>query len=371
MVRVPHIRHGAVACPSCGARRIIPEMIFCDQCGERIPDSLIKKLNEGKTGEAEARAAIAETPSSPGLSHRADQSAPTLSSSDSTAKSQVDTTVRGREMLHMEVGAPATMLWSRQRILGASFVAFGVVTTAASVLVGASGLAGLGLASFLIGLLLIYVNSGPSFPPELVEASVLSSLANQERVLRELGPGTKAVYLKIHDRLDVPMVFIPLEENPAPASELSLADEDRLLIMNSDDPHKTGLLFEAPGASLLSLMEKESGVNFIDLAKEDFLDPLRLGLLESLEVAADVKATMTPEGVKFRIKDGALRGLSQSVARSAPNVASRLGCPICSAAICATVKAVKSDMILEEAAHQSGSHTVTLKFARGAANEAS
>jgi hypothetical protein len=343
-------------------------MIFCDQCGERIPDSLIEKLSEGKTGEAEARAAIAETPSSLGL---LDQSTPSRSSSDSTAKSQAETTVGGREMLHTEAHAPATVLWSRQRILGSSFVVFGLVTTAASVLVGASNLSGLGLASFLIGLLLIYVNSGPSFAPELVEASVLSSLTNQERVLRELGPETKAVYLKINDRLDVPMVFIPLEENPGPPSELSLADEDRFLITNSDDPHKTGLLFEAPGASLLSLMEKESGVNFIDLTQEDFLDPLRSGMLESLEVATDFKATITAEAIKFRIKDGALRGLSQSVARSAPNVASRLGCPICSAAICATIKAVKSGMILEEAAHQSGSHTVTLKFARGAANETS
>jgi hypothetical protein len=343
-------------------------MIFCDQCGERIPDSLIEKLDKGKIGEGEAQATIGETSLSLGLS---DQSTPTRSSSNSTSKSQTDAVLGGRQMLHTEVHAPATALWSRQRILGAFFVVFGVVTTAASVLVGVSNLSGLGLASFLIGLLLIYVNSGPSFAPELVEASVLSSLTNQERVLRELGPETKAVYLKIHDRLDVPMVFIPLEENPASPSELSLADEDRFLITNSDDPHKTGLLFEAPGASLLTLMEKESGVNFIDLTQEDFLDPLRSGLLESLEVATDFKATIAPEGVKFRIKDGALRGLSQSVARSAPNVASRLGCPICSAAICATVKAVKNDMILEEAAHQSGIHTVTLKFARGAANEAS
>jgi hypothetical protein len=270
----------------------------------------------------------------------------------------------------MDVQSSSTTLWTQQRILGASLVAFGMVTAVASIFVGALNLGGLGLASFLIGLLLVYLNSGPSFAPELVEASVLSSLGNIERVLRELGPDTKAVYLKMRDRLDVPMVFVPLEENPGPPSELKIADKDRFLIMDPDDPHKTGLLFEAPGGSLLTLMEKESGVNFIDLAQEDFLDPLRLGMLESLEVATDMKASITPEGVKFRIKDGDLRRLSQSVAKSAPNVASRLGCPICSAAICATVKAVKSDMILEEAAHYRGSHAVTLKFARGAANEA-
>jgi hypothetical protein len=255
------------------------------------------------------------------------------------------------------------MLWSRQRVLGTSLVAFGILVSIASTLVGVISLSGLGLASFLIGLLLVYLNSGPSFPPELVEASALSSLANIERVLNELGPETKAVYLKIRDRVDVPMVFVPLEESPAAPSKLNFADEDRFLIMDSSDSHRTGLLFEAPGASLLALMEKESGVNFIDLTQEVFLDELRSGMVESLEVAADVKLSVSPERVKLKIRDGALRGFAQSAARLAPNVASRLGCPICSAAICATVKAVKRDMILEEAVHQSGSHTVNLSFA--------
>jgi len=288
--------------------------------------------------------------------------------SDSIAKRKTATTRPGQEMLQSGAGAPPGMLWSRQRVLGTSLVAFGMFLALSSALVGVINLSGLGLASFLIGLLLVYLNSGPSFAPELVEASALSSLANVERVLHELGPETKAVYLKIHDRLDVPMVFVPLEENPAPPSELTFADEGRFLIIDSD-ARKTGLLFEAPGASLLALMEKESGVNFIDLTQEGFSDQLRSDMVESLEVAADVKVSLTPEHVKLRIRDGALRGLAQSVARLAPNVASRLGCPICSAAICATVKAVKRDMILEEAAHQPGSHTVNLSFARDATNE--
>ena len=371
MARLPLIRQSGVPCPSCGARRIVFGTLFCDQCGKPVPDSLIEKLREKRTAEAQGRAAIADIPGSLGLLDHVDKSTSSPSLSDSMAKSQTGNIVQRREMPDMEVHAAATARRGPQRILGVSLVAFGVVTAMASALVGTWNLGGLGLASFLVGLLLVYLDSGPSFAPELVEASVLSSLVNVERVLHELGPETKAVYLKIRDRLGLPMVFIPLEENPAPASELSLTDEDRFLVIDSDDPHKTGLLFEAPGASLLTLMEKESGVNFIDLTQEDFPDRLRSGMVESLEVAAEFMATVTPESVKFRIEDGALRGLSQSVARFAPNVASRLGCPVCSAAICATVKAVKSNMIVEEAAHQPGSHTVTLRFSGGATNEAS
>jgi len=371
------MRDRVVACPSCGAVRIRHDERYCDQCGKRIPDSLIEKLRREVAIEPrEDRLVIpaptvAEKRPTPELPDRARQSAPVPSPSDSSAKSQPSTIPLRQEEGHAGVEMPVGIQWGRQELLGVSLVVFGVLTALASAVIGAANLAGLGLASFLIGLLLVYLQSQASFAPELVEASALSSLSNLERILRELAPETKALYLKIEDRLDVPMVFLPLEENPAPPSELSLRDEDRFLLIDSDDPHRTGLLLEAPGASLLALMEKESGVSFIDLRQEDFLDTLKSGMVESLAVAADVKGTVTQQGVKFSIKDGALARLSRSVARSAPNVASRLGCLICSAAICATVKAVKSDMILEEAVHQPMYHTVILKFAGGAASEAS
>jgi len=262
-----------------------------------------------------------------------------------------------------------SMISQRRYYLGVSFVAFGVLTVLASVMTGIAPLGGLGLASFLIGLLLVYLPSQPSVAPQLVEASVISSLTNTERALRELAPETKALYLNVRDRLDVPMVLLPVSDNPSPTSEIGLSDEDRFLLVDSEDPHRSGLLFEAPGSSLLSLMEKESGVDFFDLAREDLMDALRSGMVESLEVATDVKGEVTESGVKLSIKDGALAGLSRSMARSAPNVSSRLGCPICSAAICAAVKALKRQMILEEAAHQSGYHVVTLRFFGSPTNE--
>jgi len=371
-------RLGAVACPSCGTRRILAGMLYCDQCGKRIPDSLIKKLEHPETVEhmEESRsdkvsARTAETVSSHRSSDGTNPSLHVTGLSDSTAKSQAGTITRGQEMQHATANAPPSMPRGRQRILGVSLVAFGVLIAVASTVIGATSLSGLGLASFLIGLLLVYLHSRPSFAPELVEASLLSSLGNVERILRELGPTTKAIYLKTVDRLDVPMVFLPLEENPAPPSGLNLSGEDRLLVIDSDDSHRTGLLLEAPGASLLALMEKELDLNFIDLDNEDFLNAIRSGMVESLEVAADVKGAFTQNGVNFRIRDGPLRNMSRSIARLAPSVASRLGCPICSVAICAAVKAIKRDLILEGATHQSGVHSVTLRFSGGSTDETS
>lgn len=112
---------------------------------------------------------------------------------------------------------------------------------------------------------------------------------------------------------------------------------------------------------MLALMEKESGIELIDLGSQELIDAIRTGLVESLELAADVKGLLTSESVKLMIKDGPLRSLSDSIVRLAPGVAQRLGCPICSCAICAAVKSLKENMILEDASHEKGYHKVHLQ----------
>ena len=128
-------------------------------------------------------------------------------------------------------------------------IALGLLTVLASMMIRTVNLSGLGLASFLIGLLIVYLGSRPGVEPELMEAFVLSSLINLERVLRQVKPEGKAVYLKVHDRFDVPKVLLPLADNPAHFLAFASLDKDRYLLTDSEDPHKSALLLEAPGAS--------------------------------------------------------------------------------------------------------------------------
>jgi hypothetical protein len=249
--------------------------------------------------------------------------------------------------------------------LGISLVAFGVLTMLAGALTATTNLAGLGLASFLIGLLVVYLPSQAALPPELVEASLLSPLAGLERVLRELSPNTKAVYLRTEDRLQVPLVFLPLDGKHGEISSVAAVDYDRFMVMDAKDPSRNGLLLEAPGASLLTYMEKEAGVDFFDLTGQDLIGTLRSCMVDSLEVAADLKGEVAPNGVRFRIKDGVLGHMSDAVVKSAGNVSSRLGCPICSAGICAAVKVLKRELEVERAVHEAGYHNVSLTFNGG------
>jgi hypothetical protein len=248
-------------------------------------------------------------------------------------------------------------------VLGAAIVGFGILTMVASIIFGAPSLAGIGLAAFLIGLLTLYLPSQPSVTPQLAEAYALPSLENVERFLRELTSDSKATYLRVKDRSDPPKVFIPVDDNPTPHPP-EQPDHDQLIAVNPDDPHRTGLFLDAPGASLLTLMEKESGIDFYDVPREDMEDALRRSLVESIEVAADVKCTFLDNQTRLRIREGDVK-LGQAAAKSAPRTAARLGCPTCSAAICAIVKSAKRHVVVESVLHEARYHGVTLTFLGG------
>jgi hypothetical protein len=251
---------------------------------------------------------------------------------------------------------------ARHSALGAAIVGFGVLTMLASIVFGATGLAGIGLAAFLIGLLTLYLPSQPSVTPELVEAYALPSLENVERFLREFGSNTKATYLRVKDRSDQLKVFLPVDDNPI-ADPPEQTDFDQLLLVDSNDPHRTGLLLDAPGASLLALMEKESGVDFFDVTREDLADALKTALVESLEIVSDVKCSFFDSQMRLRIHEGALR--TSPLIKSLPKTAARLGCPTCSAALCAIVKATKRPVVIENASHEAKYHDLTLTFVGG------
>ncbi len=360
--------NGGTPCPKCGEPRILPEARFCDTCGTRIPASYFQ--------DRSPRLPVAAKPSKRATIEQTEQ--PSRSGKQQTAvlleTPQLKTEHRVIEPALAAVTAPVLPKariekrlpsqlfeqpkFSRTHILGAFCVTLGIVMLIASVLFGAAALSGIGLAPFIIGLLLLYLPSKPLEAPRLLQGVVMSSVANVERALRDLAPDTKAIYLKIQDRADTPMVLLSLHDTP-----VSEADKlDRFLLVSQNDGGESGLLLEAPGASLLKLMERESGIDYFDTDRESLVESLKSGMVETLEVLGNVQGDFTDEGLRLLMKDGALGKFANSLASSAPIMTSRLGCPICSLAICAAAKSLKTNMILDGTSHQGGLHTLTLRF---------
>ena len=212
----------------------------------------------------------------------------------------------------------------------------------ASFLVQATLFAGLGLSSFLMGLLLMYVPTERTVSPQLVSAFCLSSLANLNSLLEELGVDSKAVYLPTKEEGHQPRAFLPLVRNPDSSHIFLKSLENRgLFIVDSQDPDQTGLLLTPPGHSLATLMEQESGIDFYDVGLDKLEDVLRAGLVEALEIVKDIRVIFANESVRVEVGPLVSEELYDMQSKVASSLCSQVGCPLSSAVICAVTKAAK------------------------------
>jgi hypothetical protein len=226
--------------------------------------------------------------------------------------------------------------------LGIAFVLFGLSLSTVSVLIQANLFAGLGLASFLIGLLLIYIPTEKTVSPQMVSASCLSSLVNLNSLLEELGVDSKAVYLPTKEESHQPRAFLPLIRNPDSSSMfLKSLENSGLFVVNGQDPHQSGLLLIPPGSSLATLMEQESGIDFYNVRLDELENGLRTGMVEALEIAEDVRVIFMSRSVRVEVGPLISEELCQMQSKVARSLCSQVGCPLCSAIICAVTKAAK------------------------------
>jgi len=259
------------------------------------------------------------------------------------------------------------------RRLGITFILFGLSLSAASFLVRATLFAGLGLSSFLVGILLTYVPTERTVSPRLVSASCLSSLVNLNSLLEELGVDSKAVYLPTKEESHQPRVFLPLLRDPDSSRMFFKSLENKgLFVVDSQDPHQSGLLLIPPGSSLATLMEQESGIDFHNVRLDKLEDALKIGLLEALEIAEDIRVIFADESVRVEVGPLVSEELYHVQSKIASNLCSQVGCPLTSAIICAVTKAAKKPVsIIKISALQGRRISIELRLLEGDLRSAS
>jgi len=231
---------------------------------------------------------------------------------------------------------------ARYRWLGIAFVLFGLSLSTVSFLVQATPFTGLGLSSFLIGLLLMYVPTERPVSPQLVSAFCASSLLNLNMLLEELGIDSRAVYLPKKEESHQPHAFLPLIRNSDSVSMfLKSFENSGLFVVRGQNPHQSGLLLIPPGNSLATLIEQESGIDFSNVRLDEIEDTLRTGLVEALEIAEDVRVIFINGTVRVEVGPLISEEFCYMQSKVARSLCSQVGCPLCSAVICAVTKAAK------------------------------
>ena len=228
------------------------------------------------------------------------------------------------------------------RRLGIAFILFGLSLSTASFLVQATLFAGLGLSSFLVGLLLVYVPTERTVSPELANAICLSSLINLNSLLEELGVDSKAVYLPTSKGAHQPCAFLPLMRNlDSPYVLTKKLDDSGIFVVNGQGPYQSGLALVPPGSSLATLIEQESKIDFYNVRLDELENALRTGLVEALEIAEDVRVMFVNRSVRVEIGPLISEDLCKTQSEVARSLCNQVGCPLCSAVICAVTKAAK------------------------------
>jgi len=259
------------------------------------------------------------------------------------------------------------------RRLGIAFLLFGLCLSMVSFLIQASLFSGLGLATFLIGLLLIYVPTEKTVSPQLVNASCLSSLVNLNSLLEELGVDSKAIYLPTEKETHQPCAFLPLARSLDLSSMfLRRLRDGRLFVVNGQDPRQSGLALVPPGSSLATLIEQETGIDFHNVRLDELETALRTGLVEALEIAEDVRVMFMNRSVRVEVGQLISEELCEVQSKVAHSLYSQVGCPISSAVICAITKAAKMPVsVIKISAPRGRTISIELRLLEGDLRSAS
>jgi len=235
----------------------------------------------------------------------------------------------------------------------------GVIALAFSINYTSSILAFIGLGLVFWGAILFYIRPEKYVKETLLNKTALSSLANLNQIITELGYKGKGVYLppKYLKNFDSSKVYISArEDTELPSPEDIQNEEDKLILKNPE-----GLLLTPQGAELVGLFEATIGTNFTKVDLQFIEQNMPRLLVEDLEIAQNVEIETENSVVHVKIENSIYKNMCKE-ARKLSNINGSLGCPLCSAIACALAKATGKPVIIEKDQTSEDGQTIDLEY---------
>jgi len=253
-------------------------------------------------------------------------------------------------------GAPVgNMPASKVPKLAGSRVLAGVFTLALGALVALLGyflgivpLLALGIAALLLGVMILYLAEPGRIPSQLATSVTLPALVTIEKLLEELYFEAKGIYIPAGETGVSPKVFIPLTQTQLtdrPSAEL--ARRGRLLVKVGEAPGELGIVIEAPGAEILSQVERLSGAGIAKTKFDELGGTLRDGF-QSLHVGKNLVLQRVDDTVTVSLELLSLMDLESKVRTVAPRLFSQVGGPVESAVAAAVANVTRSYVTINQ-----------------------
>ena len=230
-----------------------------------------------------------------------------------------------------------------ERIASYILALLGILALILSILYVSSILAFIGLSLTFWGILLLYLRQEKYVKSRLLDSTVLSSLENLDKIVKELDYKGRAIYLppKYMKDFKSGIVYIPKEEETEIPSVEEVSKEKTF----SKNPQ--GILITPPGLSLTNLFEKELGTDFFRTDLPHLQKNMPKILIENLEIAQDLQMETQGNIINVKITDSIYKNFCQEKEKL-QNICGSIGCPLSSAIACALTRATGKPITIEK-----------------------
>ena len=225
--------------------------------------------------------------------------------------------------------------------IGVFLLIVGAIVGALSYFMGIVPMLAFGLASLLIGSMVLYLPSSDSVLTRIVAESSLPSLFNIERLLDDLDLDERGIYIPVSGFGVAPRVLVPLALTPSTRKPpLGLNASRRMFVTVGKNPEDRGILLDSPGAGILSSVERSLRLDLSRVGLTDLQGTLDSGFRSiGIGKVTSVRQADTQNEVRIEMQLTALIDLEAKVRNSAPRLSEHIGTPVASALAGAVSKA--------------------------------
>jgi hypothetical protein len=209
-----------------------------------------------------------------------------------------------------------------------------------SYLMGIIPMLAFGLASFLLGILVLYLpERRGSIAGKLATDSSLPSLLNIENLLEDLDLDEKGIYIPASGLGVCPKVFVPLAETQATRQPpVGLVSSRRIFVTVGENPEDRGVLLDAPGSQIMIALERSLRTDLSKMKSDDLGAALNSGFT-ALGIAKVTNIEHQDTMVRIQVELTDLVDLETRLRNVAPRLVAQVGTPVTSAVAAAMSKA--------------------------------
>jgi hypothetical protein len=240
--------------------------------------------------------------------------------------------------------------------VGYVFLCFGIIAFALSIIYGSSILAFIGLGLALWGGLFLFIKPSRYVKVNLLNSAIISSLTAIDEILTELNYHGQGIHLSPRQlkALKEVVVFIPTREGILVPKTQEVAQEKVFI-------NPQGIFLTPPGQGLLSLYEKQLGIDLLKTNLDYLITNLPKLLVEDLEIVEELQISQYEDKVYIKIREPIYKGLCSQV-KNHTNICLRLGCPLCSSIACAIAKASGKAVVFERHEFSADGKTIEIWY---------